>query len=65
MRKEKLEITRTRQYIASDLVPVQIGLQPKSMDKSKHGQGARNKSSEKVKYDDQRKCYHCRKAGHA
>ena len=46
-------------------MPVQIGVQPKSVDKSKHGKGARNKSSEKVKYDDQRKCYHCREAGRA
>ena len=53
------------QYIDSNLVPVQIGVHPKSMDKSKHGKDARNKSSEKVKDDDQRKCYHCRKAGHA
>ena len=49
----------------SILVPVQIGVQPKSMDKSKHGKDAWNESSEKVKDDDQRKCYHCRKAGHA
>ena len=60
VRKENLEITRTQQYIDSNLVPVQIGVQPKSMDKSKHGKDARNESSEKVKDDDQRKCYHCR-----
>ena len=65
VRKEIFEITRTQQYIDSNLVPVQIGLQPKSMDKGKDGKDARNESSEKVKYDDQRKCYHCRKAGHA
>ena len=65
MRKENLEITRTQQYIDSNLVPVQIGAQPKSMDKSKHGKDARNESSEKVKDDDQRKCYYCREAGHA
>ena len=65
VRKENLEITRTQQYIDSNLVPVQIGVQPKSMDKSKHGKDARNKSSEKVKDDDQRKCYYCREAGHA
>ena len=65
VRKENLEIARTQQYIDSNLVPVQIGLQPKSMDKSKHGKDARNESSEKVKDDDRRKCYHCRKAGHA
>ena len=64
VRKENLEITRTQQYIASDLVPVQIGVQPKSMDKSKHGKDARITSFEKVKDDDQRKCY-CREAGHA
>ena len=37
VRKENLEITRTRQYIESNLVPVQIGVQPKSIDKSNHG----------------------------
>ena len=65
VRKENLEITRTQQYIDSNLVPVQIGVQPKSMDKSKHGKDARIKSSEKVEDDDQRKCYYCREAGHA
>ena len=65
VRKENLEITRTQQYIDSNLVTGQIGVQPKSMDKSKHGKNARVESSEKVKDDDQRKCYHCRKAGHA
>ena len=59
VRKENLEITRTQQYIDSNLVPVQIGVQPKSMDKSKHGKDARNESSEKVKDDDQRWCYYC------
>ena len=63
MRKEILEITETQQYIDSNLVPVQIGVQPKSMDKSKHGKDARITSSEKVKDDDQRKCYYCREAG--
>ena len=56
MRKENLEITRKQQYIDSSLVPMQIGVQPKSMDKSKHGKDARIKSSEKVKDDDRRKC---------
>ena len=65
VRKDILEISRTQQYIDSNLVPVQIGVQLKSMDKCKHGKDARNKRSEKVKDDDQRKCYHCRKAGHA
>ena len=65
VRKEILEITRTQQYIDSNLVTVQIGVQPKSKGKSKHGKDARIKSSEKVKDDDQRKCYLCRKAGHA
>ena len=65
VRKEILEITKTQQYIHSNLVPVQIGVQPKSMDKSKHGKDARNESSKKVKDDDQRKCYCCREAGHA
>ena len=62
--KENIEITRTQQYNDSNLVPVQIGVQPKSTDKSKYGKDARNESSEKVK-DDQRKCYYCREAGHA
>ena len=65
VRKENLEITRTQQHIDSNLVPVQIGVQPKSMDKSKHGKDARITSSEKVKDDDQRKCYYCRVARHA
>ena len=65
VRKEILEITRTQQYIDSNLVPVQIGVQPRSKGKSKHGKDARKKSSEKVKEDGQRKCYHCREAGHA
>ena len=65
VRKEILEITRTQQYIDSNLVPVQIGVQPKSKGKSQHGINARFTSSEKVKDDDQRKCYYCREAGHA
>ena len=64
-RKENLEITRTQQYIDSNLMLVQIGVQPKSKGKSKHGRDARKKSSEKVKDDDQRECYHCREAGRA
>ena len=64
MRKEILEITRTQQYADSNLVPVQIGVQPKSKGKDKDGKDARNESSEKVKDDDQRKCYYCREAGH-
>ena len=64
MRKEILEITRTQQYTDGNLVPVQIGVHPKSKGKSKHGKDARNESSEKVKDDDRRKCYHCREAGH-
>ena len=59
VRKENLKITRTQQYTDSNLVTIQIGVQPKSMDKSKHGKDARIKSSEKVKDDDQRKCYYC------
>ena len=50
-----LENTRTQQYTDSNLVK----------DKSKHGKDARIKSSEKVKDDDQRKCYYCREPGHA
>ena len=65
MRKEILENTRTQQYTDSNLVPVQIGVQPKSKGKSKHDKDARIKSSEKVKDDDWRKCYYCREAGHA
>ena len=55
---------RTQQYIDSNLVPVQIGVQPKSKGKDKDGKDGRIKSSEKVRDDDQRKCYYCRKAGH-
>ena len=47
MRKEILEITRTQQYADSKLVPMQIGVQPKS--KGKDGKDGRNESSEKVK----------------
>ena len=65
LRKENLEITRTQKYIGNNIVLVQIGVQPKSMEKSKHGKDARNESSEKVKNDDQRMFYHCRKAPHA
>ena len=65
VRKENLEITRAGQYADSNLVPVQIGVQTKTKGKSKHDKDARKKSSEKVKDDDQRKCYHCREAGHA
>ena len=55
MRKEILEITRTQQYADSNLVPTQIGVQPKSKGKDKDGKDARNESSEKVKDDDRRK----------
>ena len=65
MRKEILENTRTQQYTDSNLVPVQIGVQLKSKDKSKHGKDARIKLSEKVKDDDQTKSCCCREAGHA
>ena len=65
VRKENLEITRIQQCIDSNLMPVQIGVQPKSKGKSKRGKDARKKSSEKVNDDDQRKCYHCREAGRA
>ena len=63
MRKEILEITRTQQYIDSNLVPTQIRVQPKS--KVRDGKDARNASTEKGKDDDQRKCYYCREADHA
>ena len=65
MRKEILEITRTQQYADSNLMPVQIGVQPKSKGKDKDGKDATKNSSEKVKDDDRRKCYYCREAGHA
>ena len=63
MRKEILEITRTQQYADSNLVPMQIGVQPQSKGKGKDGKDARNESSEKVD-DDRRKCYCCRETGH-
>ena len=44
MRKEILEITRTQQYADSNLVPVQIGVQPKRKGKGKDGKDARNES---------------------
>ena len=47
MRKEILEITRTQQYADSNLVPTQIGVQPKSKGKGKDGKDARNESFEK------------------
>ena len=65
VRKENLEITRIQQCIDSNLVPVQIGVQPKSKGKSKQGKDARKKSFGKAKDDDQRKCYYSRKAGRA
>ena len=58
MRKEILEITRTQQYADSNLVPMQIGVQPKSKGKGKDGKDAWNESSEKMKDD-------CRETGHA
>ena len=63
MRKEILEITRTQQYADSNLVPVQIGVQPKS--KGRDGKDAKNESCEKVKDDARRKCFYCREASHA
>ena len=65
VRKEILEITRTQQYTDSNLVPEQIGVQPKSKGKNKHGKDARIKSSEKVRDDDQRKCFYSGEADHA
>ena len=50
MRKEILEITRTQQYADSNLVTMQIGVQPKSKGRGKDGKEARNESSEKVKH---------------
>ena len=65
VREGILENTRAQQYTDSNLVPVQIGVQPKSKGKSKHGKDARIKSSEKVRDDDRITCYCCREAGHA
>ena len=64
VRNEILEITRTQQYADSNLVPMQIGVQPKSKGRGKDGEDARKESSEKVKDDDRRKCYHCRETSH-
>ena len=47
MRKEIFEITRIQQYADNNLVPMQIGAQPKS--KGKDSKNTRNASSEKVK----------------
>ena len=55
VRKEILEITRTQQYADSNLVQMQIGVQPKSKGKDKDGKDARIESSEKAKDDDRRK----------
>ena len=51
-------LVRCSQYADCNLV------QPKSKGKGKDGKDARNESSEKVKDDDQRKCFCCREAGH-
>ena len=65
MQQETLDITRTQQYTDSNLLPRQIGVQPKSKGKGKDGKDAKNESSEKVKDDDRRKCNFCRETGHA
>ena len=56
------KITRTQLYTDSQPVPMQIGVHPKG--KGKGSKDARNKSSEKVQEDDQRRCFNCRKTGH-
>ena len=43
VRKEIFEITRTQQYTDSNLVPVQIGVQPKSKGKGKRRQGRKER----------------------
>ena len=75
MRQEIFEVTRTQQHTDSQLVPMEIGvhLKSKGQDKDKgkvekgksDGMGARNESLKKAKDDDRRKCYCCRKTGHA
>ena len=65
MRNKIIKITRTQEYADSNLVPTQIGVQPKSKGKGKDVKDARNESSEKVKNDGRRKCYYCREAGRA
>ena len=64
VRKEIFEITRTQEYADGNLVPVQVGVQPRSKGKDKDGKDARIESSEKVKDDDQRQCYYCKRPGH-
>ena len=67
MRKEIFEITRIQQYTDSQLVPMQIGVRPKSIGKgkdSKDTKDAENESSKKVKVDDLRKSHYCQKTGH-
>ena len=43
MRKGILEITRTQQYADSNLVPVQMGVQPKSKGNGKDGKDAKER----------------------
>ena len=77
MREEILEITRTQQYIDSQPVPMQLGVNPKSKGKGNDGKGkgkgkdvkgkgkdGKIESSKKAKRDDQRRCFYCNKTGH-
>ena len=66
MRKGIFEITRTQQYTDSHLKSTGQDKDDCKVARGKnYGKGARNESFEKVKDDDRRKCYYCRKTGHA
>ena len=70
MREEILDITRTQQYIDSQLVPMQLGANPKGKGKGKDvkgrgkGNDGKSESSKKAKSDNQRDCFYCNKSGH-
>ena len=68
MREEILEITRTQQYIDSQLVPMQLGATPKGKGKDVKGKGkgkdGKTESLKKAQSDNQRQCFHCHKTGH-
>ena len=78
-REEILEITRTKQYIDSQPMPMQLGANPKGQGKGKDSKGkgkgkdvegkdkakdAKNGSSKKEQSDDQRKYFYCQETGH-
>ena len=65
MRKEILEITRTQQYAGGNLVPMQIGVQPKIKRQGQRRQGRKERIVRESARDDRRKCYCCRETGHA